>query len=201
MTRGPIYLVDDDDAVRAAISLLLRTHGFAVETFADAMQLLARLNDLTPGCLLIDMRMPMISGLQLQERLLAARCDWPAIIITGHGDMQACRRAFKAGAVDFLSKPIDEQVLIEALEQALAILDQRRERAEAEAQLAQLTEREREVLDMVSRGWATKEIAQTLQLSPRTVDSHRANIAQKLGTTSVAEFARLALIKSGVSTP
>lgn len=198
---APVYLVDDDEAVRDAIALLLRTYGYVVETFADAMQLLSRFRDLKAGCLLIDLRMPMITGLQLQEKLAAAGCDWPMIVITGHGDMHACRRAFKAGAVDFLAKPIDEQVLIDALQQAQALLAQRRERAEAQAQLAQLTEREREVLDMVSRGWSTKEIAQTLNLSPRTIDSHRANIAQKLGTTSVAEFARLALIKSKAAAP
>ena len=108
--------------------------------------------------------------------------------------MHACRRAFKAGVVDFLTKPIDEQVLVEALQQASAALDMRAERAEAAHLVAQLTEREREVLDMVGRGWSTREIAESLHLSPRTVDTHRANIAQKLGTTSVAEFARLSLI-------
>lgn len=201
MTSAPIYLIDDDEAVRGAISLLLGTYGMTVETFADPMAFLSRLGQLRPGCLLIDLRMPAITGLQLQEKLTASGCDWPAIVITGHGDVHACRRAFKAGAVDFLTKPIDEQVLIDALQQAFRLLSARRERAEAEQQLAQLTEREREVLDMVSRGWSTKEIAQALALSPRTVDTHRANIAQKLGTTSVAEFARLALLKSGSSLP
>lgn len=104
------------------------------------------------------------------------------------------RRAFKAGVVDFLTKPIDEQVLVEALQQASGALDVHAERAEAAKLVAQLTDREREVLDMVGRGWSTKEIAEALQLSPRTVDTHRGNIAQKLGTTSVAEFARLSLI-------
>ena len=194
MTSAPVYLVDDDEAVRSALSLLLGTYGMSVETFGDPAAFLARAPKLKPGVLLLDLRMPAITGLQLHERLAAIGCDWPTIICTGHGDVHACRRAFKAGVVDFLTKPIDEQVLVEALQQASAALDMRAERAEAAQLVAQLTEREREVLDMVGRGWSTREIAESLQLSPRTVDTHRANIAQKLGTTSVAEFARLSLI-------
>ncbi|AOF91302.1 response regulator [Sinorhizobium sp. RAC02] len=194
MTMAPVYLVDDDEGVRSALSLLLGTYGIRIETFGDPTAFLARAPKLKPGVLLLDLRMPAITGLQLHEKLGAIGCDWPTIICTGHGDVHACRRAFKAGVVDFLTKPIDEQVLIEALQQASSALDQQAERAEAAQLVAQLTDREREVLDMVGRGWSTREIAETLQLSPRTVDTHRANIAQKLGTTSVAEFARLALI-------
>jgi RNA polymerase sigma factor (sigma-70 family) len=194
MTMAPVYLVDDDEGVRSALSLLLGTYGIRIETFGDPTTFLARAPKLRPGVLLLDLRMPAITGLQLHEKLGAIGCDWPTIICTGHGDVHACRRAFKAGVVDFLTKPIDEQVLIEALQQASGALDQQAERAEAVQLVAQLTDREREVLDMVGRGWSTREIAETLNLSPRTVDTHRANIAQKLGTTSVAEFARLALI-------
>ena len=194
MTMAPVYLVDDDEGVRSALSLLLGTYGIRIETFGDPTAFLARAPKLKPGVLLLDLRMPAITGLQLHEKLGAIGCDWPTIICTGHGDVHACRRAFKAGVVDFLTKPIDEQVLIEALQQASGALDTRAERAEAAQLVAQLTDREREVLDMVGRGWSTKEIAEALQLSPRTVDTHRANIAQKLGTTSVAEFARLSLI-------
>ena len=194
MTMAPVYLVDDDEGVRSALSLLLGTYGIRIETFGDPTAFLARAPKLKPGVLLLDLRMPAITGLQLHEKLGAIGCDWPTIICTGHGDVHACRRAFKAGVVDFLTKPIDEQVLIEALQQASGALDARAERAEAAQLVAQLTDREREVLDMVGRGWSTKEIAEALQLSPRTVDTHRANIAQKLGTTSVAEFARLSLI-------
>ncbi len=194
MTMAPVYLVDDDEGVRSALSLLLGTYGIRIETFGDPTAFLARAPKLKPGVLMLDLRMPAITGLQLHEKLRAIGCDWPTIICTGHGDVHACRRAFKAGVVDFLTKPIDEQVLIEALQQASGALDARAEKAEAAQLVAQLTDREREVLDMVGRGWSTKEIAETLQLSPRTVDTHRANIAQKLGTTSVAEFARLSLI-------
>ena len=194
MTMAPVYLVDDDEAVRSALSLLLGTYGIRIETFGDPTAFLARAPKLKAGVLLLDLRMPAITGLLLHERLAAIGCDWPTIICTGHGDVHACRRAFKAGVVDFLTKPIDEQVLVEALQQASSALDVHAERAEAAQLVAQLTDREREVLDMVGRGWSTREIAEALQLSPRTVDTHRANIAQKLGTTSVAEFARLALI-------
>lgn len=194
MTMAPVYLVDDDEGVRSALSLLLGTYSIRIETFGDPTTFLARAPKLKPGVLLLDLRMPAITGMQLHEKLGAIGCDWPTIICTGHGDVHACRRAFKAGVVDFLTKPIDEQVLIEALQQASGALDQQAERAEAVQLVAQLTDREREVLDMVGRGWSTREIAETLNLSPRTVDTHRANIAQKLGTTSVAEFARLALI-------
>nr|WP_298097416.1 response regulator [uncultured Shinella sp.] len=194
MTMAPVYLVDDDEGVRSALSLLLGTYGIRIETFGDPTAFLARAPKLKPGVLMLDLRMPAITGLQLHEKLRAIGCDWPTIICTGHGDVHACRRAFKAGVVDFLTKPIDEQVLIEALQQASGALDARAEKAEAAQLVAQLTDREREVLDIVGRGWSTKEIAEALQLSPRTVDTHRANIAQKLGTTSVAEFARLSLI-------
>jgi FixJ family two-component response regulator len=194
MTMAPVYLVDDDEGVRSALSLLLGTYGIRIETFGDPTAFLASAPKLRPGVLLLDLRMPAITGLQLHEKLAAIGCDWPTIICTGHGDVHACRRAFKAGVVDFLTKPIDEQVLVEALQQASGALDVHAERAEAAKLVAQLTDREREVLDMVGRGWSTKEIAEALQLSPRTVDTHRANIAQKLGTTSVAEFARLSLI-------
>lgn len=198
MTAPVVHLVDDDAAVRAALALLLRTVGMTVEEHADPAAFLARLPTLPPGCLVLDLRMPVMSGLQLQERLLAGGCDWPFILLTGHGGLEACRRAFKAGAVDFLTKPVDEEALIEAVQAGFARLDGARsrdaERVEARALLARLTAREREVLAMVGNGHATKEIARALDLSPRTVETHRANIAAKLGTASVAEMARVVLL-------
>ncbi|MGU3495755.1 response regulator transcription factor [Xanthobacteraceae bacterium A53D] len=188
-----VYVIDDDEAVREALALLLRTYGMSVETFGDPTVFLAHVDAEKPGCLLLDLRMPMVSGLQLQQKLTERGIDWPAIMITGHGDVNACRRAFKAGIVDFLTKPVDEQVLLDALQAASALLEQALERKEAHALLGRLTEREREVLDMVCRGWATKEIAASLAVSARTIDAHRANIAEKLGTSSVAEFVRLTL--------
>ncbi len=190
-----VYLVEDDEAVRSALNLLLETVGLHVTTFAEPTAFLARLPALAPGCMVLDIRMPVLSGLRLQERLGALGCDWPVVVMTGHGDIDACRQAFKNGALDFLSKPIDEQDLIDAIQKGHAQLAKAEaemaERAEAAALLAHLTPREREVLELVSRGFITRDIANGLGLSARTVESHRARIAAKLGTSSAAEMARI----------
>ncbi|MGB3899792.1 MAG: response regulator [Mesorhizobium sp.] len=191
----PVYLVDDDEAVRKALALLLSTVGIGVTGFADPQAFLAQVPKLEPGCLVLDIRMPAISGLKLQERLAEQGVDWPTIVISGHGDIEACRRAFRNGAVDFLSKPIDEQDLIDAIQkgqEALArTLGRRAEKAETLVLLAALTPRESEVLDRIAEGFTTRQIAEGLGLSPRTVESHRAAIGAKLGTTSQAEMTRL----------
>lgn len=192
-----VFLIDDDDDVRQALALLLRTTGFSVMPFNSALTFLERHDRDALGCIVVDVRMPGLSGLQLLERLAAEGERMPVIVITGHGDVNACRRAFRSGAVDFLTKPIDEQVLLEAIETGFAQLEAQRrqsdETAEVKALYARLTQREREILDMVARGWATKEIARALNVSPRTIETHRANIAEKLGTTSVAEMVRIVL--------
>lgn len=199
----PVYLVDDDEAVRKALALLLSTVGITAKGFANPQAFLAEVPRLAPGCLILDIRMPTISGLKLQERLTEQGIDWPTIVISGHGDIEACRRAFRNGAVDFLSKPIDEQDLIDAIQrgqEALArTLYRRAEQAETLALLAALTPREREVLDRIAEGFTTRQIAEGLGLSPRTVESHRAAIGAKLGTISQAEMARLWL--EGRETP
>jgi FixJ family two-component response regulator len=192
-----IYLIDDDADVREALALLLDVSGRSVTAFPDASAFLAKLTTLQPGCIVTDIRMPMITGLQLQEALTARACHWPIIVITGHGDINACRRAFKAGAVEFLTKPVDEHDLLSAIDKALIKLARElqsaAEAAEARSLIATLTPREREVFELVAEGHATKEIAQALALSPRTVDAHRAHVSAKLGTTSTADIARLAL--------
>ncbi|MBT9247739.1 response regulator (plasmid) [Gemmobacter fulvus] len=191
----PVYLVEDDAAVRQALTLLLSTVDIPVTGFADPQAFLVRLPQLSPGCLILDIRMPVISGLKLQERLADLAIDWPTIVMSGHGDIEACRRAFRNGAIDFLSKPVDEQDLIDAIQKAQAILDlqldRRAERAETLALLSALTPREAEVLDRIAAGFTTRQIAEGLGLSPRTVESHRAAIGAKLGTTSQAEMTRL----------
>ncbi|MEI2302276.1 response regulator transcription factor [Ensifer sp. MJa1] len=191
----PVYLVDDDDAVRRALSLLLSTVGIKVTAFADPQVFLAQVSRLDPGCLVVDIRMPAISGLKLQERLAELAIDWPTVVISGHGDIEACRRAFRNGAIDFLSKPVDEQDLIDAIHKGQEILGRRMrdlaEKAETLALLAALTQREREVLDRIASGFTTRQIAEGLGLSPRTVESHRAAIAAKLGSTSQAEMTRI----------
>lgn len=202
MTR-PVYLVDDDEAVRRALGLLLSTVDIEAVGFADPQAFLAEVGKLPPGCLILDIRMPAISGLKLQERLSDQGIDWPTIVISGHGDIEACRRAFRNGAVDFLSKPVDEQDLIEAIQKAqdalARMLARRAEKAETLALIAALTPREREVLDRIAEGFTTRQIAEGLGLSPRTVESHRAAIGAKLGTTSQAEMTRLWL--DGRDTP
>lgn len=191
----PVYLVDDDDAVRRALSLLLSTVGIQVTGFADPQAFLAQVPRLDPGCLVLDIRMPAISGLKLQEKLVGLGVDWPTIVISGHGDIEACRRAFRNGAIDFLSKPIDEQDLIDAIHKGQEVLDRtmrmRAEKAETLALLAALTQREREVLERIAAGFTTRQIAEGLGLSPRTVESHRAAIGTKLGSTSQAEMTRI----------
>ncbi|WP_054308382.1 response regulator [Mesorhizobium sp. 1M-11] len=200
---SPVYLVDDDEAVRSALSLLLSTVDMKVTGFADPQAFLAQVARLEPGCLILDIRMPVISGLKLQERLAEQGVDWPTIVISGHGDIEACRRAFRNGAVDFLSKPIDEQDLIDAIQKGQQVLErtlrQRAEKAETVTLLAALTARESEVLDRIASGFTTRQIAEGLGLSPRTVESHRAAIGAKLGTTSQAEMTRLWL--EGRETP
>lgn len=199
----PVYLVDDDAAVRQALALLLSTVDIPVTGFADPQVFLARLPHLAPGCLLLDIRMPVISGLKLQERLADLAIDWPTVVISGHGDIEACRRAFRNGAIDFLPKPVDEQDLIEAIQKGQTILDRqldrRAELAETLALLSTLTPREAEVLERITAGFTTRQIAEGLGLSPRTVESHRAAIGAKLGTSSQAEMTRLWL--EGRATP
>lgn len=198
-----VYLVDDDEGVRRALTLLLSTVGINAVAFSDPQAFLAEVNRLAPGCLIIDIRMPAISGLRLQEKLAEQGIDWPTIIISGHGDIEACRRAFRNGAVDFLSKPVDEQDLIDAIDKAHEVLERRlmllAEKAETLALLEALTPRESQVLERIAQGFTTRQIAEGLGLSPRTVESHRAAIGAKLSTTSQAEMTRLWL--EGRATP
>lgn len=199
-----VYVVDDDEAVRDGLCLLLETMDYAVTSFADPQSFLNDLPKLSAGCILMDMRMPTMSGLRVQEKLVEANCVFPIIIISGHGDINACRKAFKNGAIDFISKPLDEQDLIDAIQKGEEILRKQTSQAEEKHELIalvdKLTPREKQVLEMISRGWTTKEIANSLDVSPRTVESHRANIADKIGTTSVAEMARI-VIEAGLSYP
>lgn len=196
MSDKRIYLVDDDEAVRDGLSLLLSTYGMDVKTYSDPTIFLAHMNANEPGIILLDLRMPLISGLQVQQKLLSKGIDWPIVMISGHGDLNACRRAFKAGISDFLSKPISEDVLLDAIHSAYPLLQARLEKKEGASLLSSLTSREREVLDLVCDGLSSKDIAVALDISARTVDAHRANIAEKLGTSSVAEFVRLIVIAS-----
>jgi len=186
-----IHLVDDDPSVREALTLLLATYGREVTSYPDAAHLLATIEKAKPGILILDLRMPATSGLQLMNKLADLRIGWPKIMITGHGDIEACRRAFKAGVSDFLTKPVDEHVLMEAITTCEAMLGEFLAFRENSHLIDLLTAREREVIELVSKGFASKDIAAALEVSVRTVDSHRANIATKFGTSAVAEQTRI----------
>lgn len=194
-TNAVVYLVDDDAAVRDSLSLLMRSVGLQVKAFPNPSDFLAQYQGNELGCLVLDIRMPAISGLAVQEKLLADGSKLPIIMITGHGDVAQCRRAFQNGAVDFLTKPIDEQVLIDSLQKAIRIsLDEhaaRRQTEEVHTRLGRLSPRERAVCDRIADGLTNKLIADELALSLRTVEAYRASAFEKLGIASVAELVRL----------
>jgi FixJ family two-component response regulator len=197
MTEAPatIFLVDDDDSVLRGLGRLLRAAGYATKPFASPAEFLAQLPEDTPGCAVLDLRMPGLNGLELQHAMARNDCFLPVIFISGHGDVPASVKAVKAGAVDFLLKPFDEQQLLEAISQALAKdAAVRAARAEAKALRvlhATLTPREREVCALVSQGLPNKRIAEQLGTSEKTIKVHRGRVVQKLGVDSVAELVRL----------
>lgn len=195
MTSGCVHLVDDDEALRDAVGVLLRMAGFTVRAFADAESLLAAVTPDTAGCVVADVRMPGMSGLDLQRELGRRRIGLPVIIITGHGDVPMAVAALKAGALDFFEKPFDDRLLIERIGEALtADAAARRERGEAalaEARIAQLSPREREVMALVAEGLPNKVIASRLGISARTVETHRARVLEKTGTHNSADLTRM----------
>jgi two-component system, LuxR family, response regulator FixJ len=191
-----IYLVDDDEAVRRSASLMLRSLGFTVKTYASGAALLEQAEGLEPGCILLDVRMPEMDGLEVQAALKARGVFLPVIIMTGHGDINLAVQAMKAGAVDFIEKPFERAALLGALGEGCAQIAQagRRRAGEQEAvkRLEALTPRERDVLKGLARGHPNKTIAYDLGISPRTVEIHRANLMSKLGVASLSEVLRLA---------
>ena len=199
-----VYVVDDDEAVRDSLEILLETSGFRARSFASALQFLEAAPALPPGCLVADVRMPEMDGLELQERLEAAGHRFPVIIITGHGDVPIAVRAMKAGAVDFIEKPFANEAILESVRLALARLRQASEQeaaaAEAHARLALLTPRERQVLEGLVAGLPNKTIAYDLDISPRTVEIYRARVMDKMRAGSLPELVRLALA-AGIAPP
>ncbi|WP_224365054.1 response regulator transcription factor [Hyalangium versicolor] len=189
-----IFLVDDDASVLRGLGRLLRTVGYATKTFSSPAEFLAQLPRDTPGCAVLDLRMPGLNGLELQQTMESRDCHLPVIFISGHGDVPASVRAMKAGAVDFLLKPFDEQQLLGAISQALlkdaASRASRAEAAELHARHAVLTPREREVCTLVAQGLTNKEVAQQLGTTEKTIKVHRARVIQKLGVDSIAELVR-----------
>jgi RNA polymerase sigma factor (sigma-70 family) len=199
MSEAPlkVYIVDDDAAVRDSLSLLLSLRGYSTLTFACAEDFLGRVGDDWAGCVIADIRMPGLSGLELQEALAARGISLPVIVITAHGSVEASRRAFKARAVDFLEKPFDEDGPIAAVEAPFAQerrrLESRESQQRRELMLAALTPREREVVDLLIKGMHHTDIGKQLGISPRTVEVHKARIMAKLGIRSATELVRLAL--------
>ena len=195
--RPTIFVVDDDSAVRDALKLLLRSVGQAVETFGSGQEFIEAYSEDRPGCLVLDIRMPGMSGLELQQRLNERHSILPIIFITGHGDVPMAVEAMQAGAVDFIQKPFRDQDLIDRINQALEKDSNNRaalgERNDIRHRLETLTPREREVLDLVVHGKANKVIAGDLKLSQRTVEIHRARVMEKMQASSLAHLVRMVL--------
>ena len=189
-----IHLIDDDAAVRDSLALLIGTVGLRVQTWSDPQAFIDRFDRQGIGAIVLDVRMPGISGLTVLDTLVAQGVDQPVIMLTGHGTVEMCRRAFKAGAAEFLEKPVNDEQLLEALQNAVRQHVRSRERHQADRQAreryAQLSEREREVLGLIVAGLTNKEIGRALDLSPRTVETHRANLFAKLGAESLAQLIR-----------
>ena len=190
-----VFLIDDDASVRRGVSRLLRSAGYKCETFASATDFLTREPHGGPTCLIVDVRMPGLNGMELQEVLIQSGRQEQLVFITGHGDISMCSQAMKAGAVDFLPKPFADDQLLECVARALRRSSEQRqrsvERSEARRLLDSLTPREFEVMRMVVAGMLNKQIAGNLDISEKTVKVHRGRVMQKLGATSVAQLVRL----------
>lgn len=191
-----IHLVDDDEAVRHSASFMLRHAGFTVKTYQDGVTFLETAKEALPGCILLDVQMPHMDGLEVQEHLNKLGVALPVIVLTGHGDVAVAVRAMKAGAVDFVEKPYEKQSLVGALERAFERLEARNYQDvmmdEAKGRVEGLTPRERDVLVGLVDGLTNKMIAETLDISPRTVEIHRANLMEKLDATSLSAVLRIA---------
>jgi RNA polymerase sigma factor (sigma-70 family) len=193
-----VFIVDDDAAVRDALGLLLGIRGYCIAPFASSEDLLKAWRPEWLGCMLIDIRMDGMDGLALQQHLNAAGCTLPVIFITGHGDVDLARQAFKAKASDFLEKPLDEGKLVHAIEDAFGAMRQTitatRQRASARSLIPSLTPREREVMELVVAGKHNRDIAVALAISPRTVEVHKARLMAKLAVGNVADLVRMSLL-------
>ncbi len=197
MSRPLVHIVDDDPAVRDSLGLLLDVRGFETRVYADAASFLEQCDLSQPGCLVLDLRMPGISGAELQSELQRREVDMPILIVTAHGDVSATRAAFRAGAIDFIEKPIDPDTIVAAVEDALARGTAWRQHVvrteEAKQRLDTLTGRERQVIDRTVAGRHNREIASELGISARTVEVYKARAMEKLGVKRIPDLVRLAL--------
>jgi two-component system response regulator FixJ len=196
-TELTVFVVDDDEEVRDTMKRLMNSVGLEVETFASAEEFLGQFDPARPGCLLLDIRMKGMSGLDMQERLAHEEVHPPIIIITGHGDVPVAVRAVKAGAVDFIEKPFNDQVLLDSVHRAIELDGEHRgramQRADISARLECLTRREREILNMVVTGKRNKMIAGELSISQSTVEGHRAKVMEKMHAESLSALMRMML--------
>lgn len=196
-----VFIVEDDAAVRDSLGLLLGLHGYRTQSFGCAEDFLQVYQPSWAGCLLLDLKMPGMSGLDLQALLRQKEIALPVIVITAHGDVPTVRTVLKSGAVDFLEKPVDPDALLAAVRGALNTDSAQRHAArEAEAgerRLAVLTPRERQVMDLVARGYHNREVASALGISPRTVEVHKARVMEKLQVRSVSDLVRIVLGVAG----
>ncbi len=199
MSADPdVHVIDDDEAVRESIDFLLRAAGLSVRTYESATSFLEAAPKITAGCIITDVRMPGLSGIELLRRLQEMQIGLPVIVITGHGDVALAVEAMKCGAVDFLEKPFDDDVLLASVRGALNRSEEsaavEAERAEVRARIAALTQRERDVLEGLVAGHPNKIIAFKLEISPRTVEIYRANLMTKMKAGSLSELVRMALV-------
>lgn len=200
-TEPVVFVVDDDQAIRSSLKWLIESVGLKVEIYGTADEFMNNYYPGRAGCLLLDVRMPGMSGLELQEHFASNHIHIPIIIITGHGDVPMAVRAMKGGAIDFIEKPFNDELLLESIRGALTIDQRQREvqsqRARIATRLAHLTPREHEVMEMVTDGRSNKDIALTLGVSAKTVEAHRARVMEKMEAGSLAELVRM-VIAAGV---
>ncbi|MHA6332826.1 response regulator transcription factor [Qipengyuania sp. CAU 1752] len=196
MTKGPVYLIDDDDSVRRSIGFMLKTSGYQVEMFVSGDEFLSKVQNLEPGCILLDIRMPGKDGLEVQAELNQRGVNYPVTLMTGHGDVDMAVKAMKAGASDFIEKPFEKATLLDSLQHAqhqLEETDRRHSRGnQARVLLNSLTPRERDVLAGLVDGYPNKTIGYDLGISPRTVEIHRANLMTKLEVHNLSDLLRIA---------
>ncbi|MAG97267.1 MAG: response regulator FixJ [Alphaproteobacteria bacterium] len=196
-TEQIVYVVDDDPAIRDSLQWLLTSVDLKVRTFSSGQELLDQVTPDLPGCLLIDVRMPGMSGLELQHELTARGIKLPIVIITGHGDVQMAVRAMKAGALDFIEKPFNDQEILEvvqrAVDRSVSAVESSAVKEEVESRIASLTPRERQVLELVVTGLPNRGIALELGRSEKTVEFHRANVMEKMQAKSLADLMKMVM--------